>query len=257
MPQTITTGFRALIDAAEREIDTLAVEGCDRAVWARRRDLHRRPRYPRTRARRPPARRLPLSDRGMLEFWIDPQSPYHKPIFGDDPRFVFFCAGGWRSALTATGDAPDEPTSGIAPSKAASAHGGAKRADPWKSPRSKSNLINLRLAQNPRKAFAGHWPLRLHDVRLERSGNPANRPRAPGAPATPAFADFGSNAPGRRWPQNLRPGRETVTLPAAAPWRRWVRALACSAFSSTCACGRRCRGCPATLRRGPAGDIGR
>ncbi|MBV9592059.1 MAG: rhodanese-like domain-containing protein, partial [Hyphomicrobiales bacterium] len=39
--------------------------------------------------------------RGMLEFWIDPESPYHKPIFGEDKQFVFFCAGGWRSALAA------------------------------------------------------------------------------------------------------------------------------------------------------------
>ena len=39
--------------------------------------------------------------RGMLEFWIDPESPYHKPIFAEDKRFVFFCAAGWRSALSA------------------------------------------------------------------------------------------------------------------------------------------------------------
>jgi len=39
--------------------------------------------------------------RGMLEFWIDPESPYHKPVFGEDKRFVFFCAAGWRSALAA------------------------------------------------------------------------------------------------------------------------------------------------------------
>jgi rhodanese-related sulfurtransferase len=37
--------------------------------------------------------------RGMLEFWIDPESPYHKDIFGSGKRFVFFCAGGLRSAL--------------------------------------------------------------------------------------------------------------------------------------------------------------
>lgn len=37
--------------------------------------------------------------RGMLEFWIDPESPYHKPVFAEDKRFVFFCAGGLRSAL--------------------------------------------------------------------------------------------------------------------------------------------------------------
>ena len=37
--------------------------------------------------------------RGMLEFWIDPESPYHKEIFGEDKRFIFHCAAGWRSAL--------------------------------------------------------------------------------------------------------------------------------------------------------------
>ena len=39
--------------------------------------------------------------RGMLEFWIDPGSPYFKPFFGEDKTFVFYCAGGWRSALAA------------------------------------------------------------------------------------------------------------------------------------------------------------
>lgn len=39
--------------------------------------------------------------RGMIEFWVDPDSPYFKDIFGDDSkRFVFHCASGWRSALT-------------------------------------------------------------------------------------------------------------------------------------------------------------
>ena len=37
--------------------------------------------------------------RGMLEFWIDPDSPYHKDIFASGKRFVFHCASGWRSAL--------------------------------------------------------------------------------------------------------------------------------------------------------------
>jgi rhodanese-related sulfurtransferase len=39
--------------------------------------------------------------RGMLEFWIDPESPYHKPVFAEPKRFVFYCASGWRSALAA------------------------------------------------------------------------------------------------------------------------------------------------------------
>ncbi|WP_019139823.1 rhodanese-like domain-containing protein [Noviherbaspirillum massiliense] len=38
--------------------------------------------------------------RGMIEFWVDPDSPYFKPVFGEDKEFVFFCAAGWRSALT-------------------------------------------------------------------------------------------------------------------------------------------------------------
>ena len=38
--------------------------------------------------------------RGMIEFWIDPDSPYFKDIFGQDKNFVFHCASGWRSALT-------------------------------------------------------------------------------------------------------------------------------------------------------------
>jgi len=39
--------------------------------------------------------------RGMLEFWVDPQSPYFKEIFGQDKRFILHCASGWRSALSA------------------------------------------------------------------------------------------------------------------------------------------------------------
>ena len=39
--------------------------------------------------------------RGMLEFWVDPASPYYKPIFGDESReYILFCGAGWRSALT-------------------------------------------------------------------------------------------------------------------------------------------------------------
>ncbi len=38
--------------------------------------------------------------RGMLEFWVDPASPYYKPVFGDESReFILFCGAGWRSAL--------------------------------------------------------------------------------------------------------------------------------------------------------------
>ena len=41
--------------------------------------------------------------RGMLEFWVDPDSPYFKPVFGENKQFIFYCQSGWRSALaTAT-----------------------------------------------------------------------------------------------------------------------------------------------------------
>jgi len=39
--------------------------------------------------------------RGMLEFWIDRESPYHKPVFAQQKTFVFYCASGWRSLLAA------------------------------------------------------------------------------------------------------------------------------------------------------------
>jgi len=39
--------------------------------------------------------------RGMLEFWVDPDSPYFKPIFGQKKRFILYCASAWRSALAA------------------------------------------------------------------------------------------------------------------------------------------------------------
>ena len=40
--------------------------------------------------------------RGMLEFWVDPASPYHKPLFADEGKeFILFCGAGWRSALAA------------------------------------------------------------------------------------------------------------------------------------------------------------
>ena len=39
--------------------------------------------------------------RGMLEFWLDPESPYHKDVFASGKEFVFYCNGAWRSALAA------------------------------------------------------------------------------------------------------------------------------------------------------------
>jgi len=100
MPQTITVGYKELVDAAEREVETLPANdavklaGRDDVVLVDIRDireLHRDGRIP-------GAFHCP---RGMLEFWLDPQSSYHKSVFNQDKKYVFFCAGGLRSALAA------------------------------------------------------------------------------------------------------------------------------------------------------------
>ena len=39
--------------------------------------------------------------RGMIEFWVDPESPYYKPVFSEQRELVLYCGGGWRSALAA------------------------------------------------------------------------------------------------------------------------------------------------------------
>ncbi len=98
MPQQITLSFHDMVEAAEREIETLsaeqamAIQGSDDVVFVDIRD----PRELEREGRMPGAFHC---TRGMLEAWIDPQSSYHKPFFAADKKFVFFCAGGLRSAL--------------------------------------------------------------------------------------------------------------------------------------------------------------
>ena len=93
-------GFRALLDEANAEIETLSPQeaakllGDDKVAFVDLRD----PRELQREGRIAGAHHCP---RGMLEFWIDPDSPYHKPLFASGKSFVFFCAGGWRSALAA------------------------------------------------------------------------------------------------------------------------------------------------------------
>src|SRR5579863_2356633 len=96
----IKKGFRQMVDEAEAEVETLspaaavALHGAEGVLFVDLRD----PRELEREGRIPGAFHC---TRGMLEFWIDPASPYHKPVFAEDKRFVFFCAGGWRSALAA------------------------------------------------------------------------------------------------------------------------------------------------------------
>ena len=95
---TITKGIAKLCEEAETEIETWTVEQA-KAVLADEdhvivdirdvRELWREGTIP-------GAKHMP---RGMLEFWVDPDSPYAREIFQSGKKFVFFCAGGLRSAL--------------------------------------------------------------------------------------------------------------------------------------------------------------
>lgn len=87
-----------MVDEALQGIETITAQeaqallGRDDVVFVDIRDVRELKREGRV----PGALHAP---RGMLEFWIDPESPYHKPVFAEDKRYVFFCAGGLRSAL--------------------------------------------------------------------------------------------------------------------------------------------------------------
>jgi rhodanese-related sulfurtransferase len=100
MPQVITKGYRQLVDEANALVEEIDIDAA-KALFGREdvqfvdiRDIRELERE----GRIPGAFHCP---RGMLEFWIDPASPYAKPQFQQDKRFVFFCAGGLRSALGA------------------------------------------------------------------------------------------------------------------------------------------------------------
>ncbi len=96
----ITKGIKELCDEAEQEIETLSVEDVlklqnnDGIVLVDIRDIRELWRD----GTIPGSIHAP---RGMLEFWVDPQSPYHRRDFGSGKKFIFFCAGGMRSALAA------------------------------------------------------------------------------------------------------------------------------------------------------------
>ena len=92
-------GFRALVDDAMAQVKTYTVAeaqaklGDPKVQFVDVRDVRELERE----GIIPGAFPAP---RGMIEFWVDPESPYFKPVFGEDKEFIFFCAAGWRSALT-------------------------------------------------------------------------------------------------------------------------------------------------------------
>ena len=93
-------GYRELLDDARRRIenmpaaDALALHDDPDVLFVDLRDVRELGRD----GMIPGAFHAP---RGMLEFWIDPASPYHREEFASGRRLLFYCASGWRSALAA------------------------------------------------------------------------------------------------------------------------------------------------------------
>jgi rhodanese-related sulfurtransferase len=93
-----TTSVKQMVDAANAEIETLSIETAIAAhsdadvVVVDLRDVRELAHD----GKIPGCFHMP---RGMLEFWIDPESPYFKELFHADKRFIFYCSKGWRSAL--------------------------------------------------------------------------------------------------------------------------------------------------------------
>ena len=92
-------GYEELIARAMGEIETLTLEQAEQllsdpnTVFVDIRDVRELERE----GMIPNAFHAP---RGMLEFWVDPDSPYFKPIFGEGKRIVLYCASAWRSSLS-------------------------------------------------------------------------------------------------------------------------------------------------------------
>jgi rhodanese-related sulfurtransferase len=93
-------GYKALVEAAEARIriisaaDGIGKPGSDDVIFVDLRDVRELKRE----GGIPGAFHCP---RGLLEFWIDPESPYHHAVFAEPKDFIFFCNLGWRSALAA------------------------------------------------------------------------------------------------------------------------------------------------------------
>ena len=96
----ITKGYRQLVDEAMAEVTTYSVaQVVDRLARADTQIVDIRDIRELNAGTVAGAFHAP---RGMLEFWVDPASPYHKPVFADEGKeYILFCGAGWRSALAA------------------------------------------------------------------------------------------------------------------------------------------------------------
>ena len=96
----LTRGYKQLMAEALERIQTLRIEtaltklGDPNVVFVDIRDIRELERE----GTIPGAFHAP---RGMLEFWVDPESPYHKKVFEPEKEFVLFCQSAWRSSLAA------------------------------------------------------------------------------------------------------------------------------------------------------------
>ncbi len=96
----ITKGYKQLVSEAHERVRTLDLDeakaklGSDEVVFVDIRDVRELERE----GMIPGAFHAP---RGMLEFWVDPESPYYKDIFGSDKEFILYCGSAWRSSLAA------------------------------------------------------------------------------------------------------------------------------------------------------------
>ncbi|HAA93196.1 MAG TPA: rhodanese [Rhodospirillaceae bacterium] len=94
----ISKGVKQLVQEANATVETVPADGADKLIEDESiqlvdiRDVRELERD----GLIPGAFHAP---RGMLEFWVDPDSPYHKEIFASGKKFVFYCASAWRSAL--------------------------------------------------------------------------------------------------------------------------------------------------------------
>ncbi|MBC6439105.1 MAG: rhodanese-like domain-containing protein [Rhodospirillales bacterium] len=94
----LKTTVKDMVAAADAEVETVDIEtakgllGDESVLFVDIRDVRELDRE----GMIPGALHAP---RGMLEFWVDPESPYHKEVFASGKKFVFYCASAWRSAL--------------------------------------------------------------------------------------------------------------------------------------------------------------
>lgn len=100
MALNIRKTVKQMVAEANQEVEEISIEeaktliGRDDVLFIDIRDIREVAKTGRVRG----ARHVP---RGMLEMWIDPDTSYHRPFFAEDKKFVFYCAGAWRSALAA------------------------------------------------------------------------------------------------------------------------------------------------------------